>query len=82
MSKGAELHPRANVKAKSDTSVLARVQRSALFGSPPVVEGEDAAAYDELLSRVCAAVKPVDIIDEILIDDFVSLEWEVLRCAA
>jgi hypothetical protein len=28
---------------------------------------------------VCAAVKPVDIIDEMFIADVVSLEWEVLR---
>jgi hypothetical protein len=50
-----------------------------LFGQPQLLEGEDAAAYDELLARVCAAVKPVDIIDEMFIADVVSLEWEVLR---
>src|SRR5262249_36023032 len=32
-----------------------------------------------LLERICAAVKPADIIDEIFIADIVSLEWEVLR---
>ena len=37
------------------------------------------AAYDELLARIRAAVKPVDIIDEMFIADVVSLEWEVLR---
>jgi hypothetical protein len=41
--------------------------------------GEDAAAYDQLLARICAAVRPVDIIDEVFIADVVSLEWEVLR---
>jgi hypothetical protein len=35
--------------------------------------GEDAAAYDQLLARICAAVKPVDIIDETFIADVVSL---------
>ena len=44
-----------------------------------LLEGEDAAAYDQLLARICAAVKPVDIIDEMFIADVVSLEWEVLR---
>jgi hypothetical protein len=29
--------------------------------------GEDAADYDQLLARVCAVVKPIDIIEEILI---------------
>jgi hypothetical protein len=43
------------------------------------LRGEDAAAYDELLARIRAAVKPVDIVDEMFIDDVVSLEWEILR---
>ena len=60
-------------------SVPERAQRLALFGPPPLIEGEDAAAYDQLLARICAAVKPVDVIDEMFIADVVSLEWEVLR---
>jgi hypothetical protein len=52
-------------------SVPERAQRLALFGPPPLIEGEDAAAYDQLLARICAAVKPVDIIDEIFITDVV-----------
>ena len=45
--------------------VRVRVQRLALFGLPPLLEGEDAAAYDQLVDRICAVVKPVDVIDEI-----------------
>jgi hypothetical protein len=60
-------------------SVPGRAQRLALFGPPPLIEGEDAAAYDQLLARICAAVKPVDIIDEIFIADVVPSEWGVLR---
>ncbi len=55
------------------------VSRRSLFGPPPILEGEDAAAYDELFGRVCAAVKPVDVIDEMFMADVVALEWEVLR---
>jgi len=44
-----------------------------------LLEDEDRAAYDELLARVYAAVQPVNIIEEILINDVVFLEWEVLR---
>jgi len=47
-------------------SVPGQAQRLLLFGLPPLLEGEDAAAYDQLLARICAAVKPVDIIDEIM----------------
>ena len=66
-------------KSKSITLASSPVQRLALFGPPLLLEGEDAAAYDVLLARICAAVKPVDIIDEVFINDVVVLQWEVLR---
>jgi hypothetical protein len=69
-------------KSKSKTKIAAvpgRVRPLAVFGPPLLLEGEDAAAYDELLARVCAAVKPADIIDEMFIIDIAALEWEVLR---
>src|SRR5262245_25757050 len=71
-------------KSESKTEIAAarvpgQVQRLAVFGPPLLLEGEDAAAYDELLGRICAAVKPVDIIDEMFIADIAALEWEVLR---
>jgi hypothetical protein len=50
-----------------------------LFGPPNILEGEDAAAYEELLARIRSAVKPADMIEEMLVDDVVWLEWEVLR---
>ncbi len=49
------------------------------FGPPPLLEGEDSAAYDGLLARVSGAVEPTDIIEEIWIRDIVDLEWEVQR---
>jgi hypothetical protein len=73
--------PRTN-KSKTEIaapSVPERAQRLALFRPPPLIEGEDAAAYDQLLARIFAAVKPVDVIDEMFTADIVSLEWEVLR---
>jgi len=69
-------------KSESKTEIAAvpgQVQRLTVFGPPLLLEGEDAAAYDELLGRICAAVKPVDIIDEMFIADIAALEWEVLR---
>src|SRR5262249_48835540 len=50
-----------------------------LFGPPILLDGEDAATYDQLFARICSAVKPVDIIEEIFVADIMSLEWEVLR---
>jgi hypothetical protein len=60
-------------------SVLEEAQRLALFGPPLLLEGEDGGAYNDFLIRIRAAVKPVDIIDDMFIADVVSLEWEVLR---
>jgi hypothetical protein len=67
-------------KSKSKTKIaVPSVSGQALFGPPLLLEGEDAAAYDEFLARIRAAVDPVDIIDDMFIADVVSLEWEVLR---
>jgi hypothetical protein len=77
VSKRGELRPKLNAKTPSITPASLTIRR--LFGPPQLLEGEDAAAYDELLSRICAAISPVDIIDEMFIADVVSLEWEVLR---
>ena len=70
---------RSNPKSKSRTPTPARVQRFAFFGSRPLLEGEDAALYDDLVTRMYAAVKPVDIIDEMYVADVVFLEWEIMR---
>ena len=74
----------ASRKSKSKTEIAASsvpgwTQRFVLFGRPLLIEGEDAAAYDQLLARICSVVKPLDIIEEIFIADLVFLEWEVLR---
>ena len=53
----------------SKKSTSTAISKHSLFGPPPILEGEDAAAYDELFDRVCAAIKPVDVIDEMLVAD-------------
>ena len=63
------------MKKKSRSKV---VNNDVIFGPPPILAGEE-AAYDELLGRVYAAIKPVDVIDEMLIEDVVASEWEYLR---
>jgi hypothetical protein len=66
-------------KSKSKSMAPAPARPFQLFGQPQILEGEDAAAYDELLARICNAIKAVDIIEEMFIADVVSLEWQVLR---
>jgi hypothetical protein len=69
----------AKSAAISPAPGTARTRRVAPFGPPPLIQGEDRGAYDKLLARVSAAVKPVDILEEIWVHDVVDLEWEVLR---
>jgi hypothetical protein len=75
MSKRARREPKSGSKSKSAGAASQRT----LFGEAPLLVGEDSAAYEELHNLVCAVIKPIDVIDEIFIADFVFLEWEVLR---
>jgi hypothetical protein len=65
-------------KAKSSRAIIPR-RRSAQLGSPLLLKGEDAAAYERLDAGIHAAVNPVDTVDEMLVADVVQLEWQVLR---
>jgi hypothetical protein len=67
-------------KTKSQTkSQITRLAPARLFDEPYLIQGEDATSYQELLAQIRAAVHPIDIIDEMLVADVTSLEWEVLR---
>jgi hypothetical protein len=50
-----------------------------LFCSPQLIAGEDPVAYDEFLAKVCATVKPADVIEQIWVRDFVDCDWNVRR---
>ena len=54
----------ANPKTRSKTKAIipGALQRSGLFGPPPLLKGEDAAAYDELFAGIRAAVNPIDTV--------------------
>ena len=62
---------------------IARAKPSAAvegeLGAPVLLEGEDEAAYAQLLSKVAAAVSPNDIIEEFWVRDVVDLMWETMR---
>ena len=68
----------ANRTAQS-TSRPHRGEHLDLFGPPPLFEGEDAKAYDKFRTLIYTAVKPVDILEEIWVRDFVDLAFEVFR---
>ena len=54
-------------------------RRPHLFGPPPILEGEDARAYNEMLDRVFGTVGPTDFIEEIWVRDLVDVTWEMFR---
>jgi len=47
------------------------------YGPPPILEGEDPSAYDELLAQISGTVKPADMLEEIWVSDIVNLTWEI-----
>jgi len=51
----------------------------ALLGAPPLIKGENARGYDDLLARICATLQPTDSLEEIWIRDVVDLVWETFR---
>jgi len=65
-------------KSKSHSASKA-FRRPHLFGPPPILEGEDARAYHEILDRVFGAVGPTDFIEEIWVRDLVDVTWSLFR---
>jgi hypothetical protein len=65
--------------AAADPSLPGRAARMPLLGPPPLLEGEDVAAFNDLLARVSAAVRPADILEEMWLREYIDLAWEVLR---
>jgi hypothetical protein len=64
---------------RKSTNRRQSAERFSCFGPAPLIEGEDAAAYDELLTKASCAVKPRDIIEDMWVRDVVVLEWEARR---
>jgi hypothetical protein len=56
-------------KAKSKTKATIPATRPGLFRRPPLLMGEDAAAYDGLFAGIHAAVKPLDTLEKMLVAD-------------
>ena len=66
-------------RKRAHSSRSKALSRFNLFGPPPLLEGEDAAAYDELAARVFSAVGPTDFIDQIWARDLADVSWSLFR---
>jgi hypothetical protein len=49
------------------------------FARPAFARGDDPATYDRLLARMCDAVRPDNIIEEVWLRDVVDHVWETMR---
>src|SRR5262245_56190864 len=73
---------KANATSKSKTKATIqryRSKRPRLFGPPPLLVGEDAAAFEELHAGIHAAENPIDTVDAIYVDEAASSAWEAQR---
>jgi hypothetical protein len=70
---------KASRTAVAAANLEAVLPNAALFGPPPLLQGEDAAAYDAMLERVAGAVAPADVLEEMWVRDVVDLTWDALR---
>jgi len=64
--------------APTDLQLLPK-ELGGLFAKRPLVLGEAAPDYDELLSRIMTAVKPTDTIETLWAKDVADLMWEAQR---
>ena len=51
----------------------------AAAGPPPLIAGESAPAYQEMLAHVAGALNPSDMLEHMWVRDVVDLAWEVFR---
>jgi hypothetical protein len=68
-----------DVRKQTHPSRKPRPDTLTFLGPAPLLEGEDEAAYNDLLARASAAVKPKDMLEEIWLREIVDHSWESLR---
>jgi len=54
------------------------IRREKFFGSPPVLEAEEAISYEELFAKICREIQ-ADFIGRLLIEDVVYNSFELSR---
>ena len=54
------------------------ISREKFFGSPPVLESEEAISYEELFAKICREIQ-ADFIGRLLVEDIVYYLFELSR---
>lgn len=73
MAKASKRKRRAKSRASNEAPL------DQLLGPPPLVGGEDSAAYEELLERVTDEVEPQGIIEQIWVRDVADITFDIFR---
>lgn len=60
-------------------STKSQMRDLAFLGAPPLIPGEDVAAYEQLLTLVFGELQPADILEAIWAREYVDLQWEIDR---
>ena len=67
-------------KAKPPAALpLPNVTDLSFFGAPPLIPGEVASDYQQLLTAVINVMKPVDFLETMWTRDIVDLQWDIIR---
>ena len=67
-------------KAKPPAALpLPNVTDLSFFGAPPLIPGEVASDYQQLLTAVIKVMKLVDVLESIWTRDIVDLQWDIIR---
>jgi hypothetical protein len=53
--------------------------RKPSFGSPPLLQGEDAEAYNDLLAQLLSSLQPLDVLGEVLVREIADITWDIRR---
>ena len=83
MSDSALPRPRSRTRSRSpsqtplpETTIVLTAEDRSLLGPAPVTIFEDAALYEQVLSRLVATVGPRDFIELVWVKDVADLIWE------
>jgi hypothetical protein len=74
-----EVIPTAPAAGNKARPGLSKEESARFFGPPPLIAGEDLAQYEAMRDQISAAVGPLDFLEEIWVNDVVSLVWETRR---
>jgi hypothetical protein len=67
-------------KSKASAALSAPSMTELSFlGAPPLIPGETAEDYEQLLSAVTNTMKPVDLMETFWTRDIVDLQWDIIR---